>query len=103
MQKIRLFHQFVLDKYLIYKSCNLIGSKHFDLYLSKIFPNVGFVQQHILNSKNLNLWPNSTIFKVKKFFPKTLAAVKVQRNPMIQFQDTTWTDSSTKGQTDPIS
>ena len=33
--KIKLFHWFVLEKWLIQKSCNMIGWEHFDLYLGK--------------------------------------------------------------------
>ena len=33
MQKIRLFHRFVLELGLIKKSCSLIGSEHFGPYL----------------------------------------------------------------------
>ena len=33
MQKIRLFHWFVLEIWLIKKSCNLIGCQHFGPYL----------------------------------------------------------------------
>ena len=40
MQKIRLFHWFVLEIWLIKKSCNLIGGEHFGPYLrNKNFPN----------------------------------------------------------------
>ena len=42
MQKIRLFHWFVLEIWLIKKSCNLIGWEHFGPYLrNKNFPKNG--------------------------------------------------------------
>ena len=42
MQKIKLFHWFVLEIELIKKSCNLIGWEHFGPYLSKQnFPKYG--------------------------------------------------------------
>ena len=45
MQKIMLFHWFVLETWLIKKSCNLIGWEYFD-YLKEFFPNIVFVQEH---------------------------------------------------------
>ena len=42
VQKIKLFHWFVLEIWLIKKSCNLIGWEHFGLYLTnKHFPKYG--------------------------------------------------------------
>ena len=42
MQKIRLLHWFVLEKWSIKKSCNLIGWEHFGPYLrNKNFPKYG--------------------------------------------------------------
>ena len=38
MQKFRLFHGFILKIWLIKKSCNLIGSEHFDPYFEHFYP-----------------------------------------------------------------
>ena len=46
-KKMRLFHLFVLEKQLIYTSCNLIDWEHFGSYFrNKIFPSTGSVQEH---------------------------------------------------------
>ena len=45
MQKIKLFHLFVLEIWLVKKLCNLTGREHFGPY-PKIFPNMGFFQEH---------------------------------------------------------
>ena len=97
---MRLFHRFVLIKYLIYKSCNLISLEYFGLYLrNKIFPKekfyigsypIGFIQEHskkckkfiieqikqklmtkiFLKFKKTTFWHISQILGAETFFRK---------------------------------
>ena len=47
MKKIRLFHRFALEIWLIKKSCNLIGWEDIGPYLgNKYFPKYKIVQEH---------------------------------------------------------
>ena len=91
MQKIRLFHHFLLELQLIQKSCNLIGREHFGPYLrNQIFAKYGIcagTQQLIENffidqiQKKLKtkfsnkfkkpyFWSIFPVFGAKNFFPK---------------------------------
>ena len=63
-KKIRLFHQFILHKWLIKKSCNLIGWEHFGPYLRN---QIGDLWRNIANNINFHYRKNSVKFNDKIF------------------------------------
>ena len=67
MQKIRLFHWFVLEIWLIKKSCNLIGWEHFGPYLRNLCRNTA-------NNINFHYRTNSVKIndKIFQYIQKTL-------------------------------
>ena len=69
MQKIRLFHYFVLEIWLIKKSCNLIGWEHFSQYLrNKNFPKYGMFLE---TANNINFYYRKNSVKINdKIFNK---------------------------------
>ena len=70
MQKMRLFHWFVLEIWLIKGSCNLTGWEHFGPYLrNKNFPKYGICCRNIANYINFHYRTNSVKIN-DKFFNK---------------------------------
>ena len=111
MQKIRVFHWFVLEICLIKKFCNLIDWEHFGPYLW----NINFPKFSNKLKKNLffdpfwahfpNLWSKKICLE-NPALPSTtshgiLAPCQIsEKKLMIQFQENTWREGQKDGRTD---
>ena len=82
MQKIRLFHGFVLEIWLIKKSCNLIGSEHFGPYLrNQNFP----IWDLCRNTANINFRYRTNSVKIND---KVFQYIK--KNPVLAHFPNFW-------------
>ena len=100
MQKIRLFYWFVLEIWLIKKSCNLIGWEHFGTYLrNKDPPKYGictgaqeiikvFIIEQIqrkLTTKSFNKFKKPCFWSIFGPFSQTLGQKIFPENPALSY------------------